>query len=129
MISGLNPTLRLFKEHRILYSNMERGLKPLLEVDNFINKYIQNKEGLEIYDKVVGKAAAVIIYNIGLQNVQAGVISQPAKDFLESRGIRVSFKRLVEKINDKTENLIESLENPGEVYKYMIKRGSIVSNY
>ncbi|ETZ18538.1 hypothetical protein BDCR2A_00511 [Borrelia duttonii CR2A] len=93
MISGLNPTLRLFKEHRILYSNMERGLKPLLEVDNFINKYIQNKEGLEIYDKIVGKAAAVIIYNIGLQNVQAGVISQPAKDFLESRGIRVSFKK------------------------------------
>ncbi|UPA10589.1 DUF1893 domain-containing protein [Borrelia parkeri] len=128
MISGLNPTLKLFKEHRILYSNMERGLKPLLEVDNFINKYIQNKEGLEIYDKVVGKAAAVIIYNIGLQNVQAGVISQPAKDFLESRGIRVSFKRLVEKINDKTENLIESLENPEEVYKYLIKRGIIVSN-
>ncbi|ANF33899.1 MULTISPECIES: DUF1893 domain-containing protein [Borrelia] len=128
MISGLNPTLKLFKEHRILYSNMERGLKPLLEVDNFINKYIQNKEGLEIYDKVVGKAAAVIIYNIGLQNVQAGVISQPAKDFLESRGIRVTFKRLVEKINDKTENLIESLENPEEVYKYLIKRGIIVSN-
>ncbi|AHE62750.1 DUF1893 domain-containing protein [Borrelia parkeri] len=128
MISGLNPTLKLFKEHRILYSNMERGLKPLLEVDNFINKYIQNKEGLEIYDKVVGKAAAVIIYNIGLHNVQAGVISQPAKDFLESRGIRVSFKRLVEKINDKTENLIESLENPEEVYKYLIKRGIIVSN-
>ncbi|UPA17915.1 DUF1893 domain-containing protein [Borrelia sp. MN22-0132] len=128
MISGLNPTLKLFKEHRILYSNMERGLKPLLEVDNFINKYIQNKEGLEIYDKVVGKAAAVIIYNIGLQNVQAGVISQPAKDFLESRGIRVGFKRLVEKINDKTENLIESLENPEEVYKYLIKRGIIVSN-
>ncbi|ACH93372.1 MULTISPECIES: DUF1893 domain-containing protein [Borrelia] len=129
MISGLNPTLRLFKEHRILYSNMERGLKPLLEVDNFINKYIQNKEGLEIYDKIVGKAAAVIIYNIGLQNVQAGVISQPAKDFLESRGIRVSFKKLVERINDKTENLIESLENPEEVYKYLIKRGIIVSNF
>ncbi|BDU62896.1 hypothetical protein BOFE_04360 [Candidatus Borrelia fainii] len=128
MISGLNPTLKLFKEHRILYSNMERGLKPLLEVDNFINKYIQNKEGLEIYDKVVGKAAAVIIYNIGLQNVKAGVISQPAKDFLESRGIRVSFKRLVEKINDKIESLIESLENPEEVYKYLIKRGIIVSN-
>ncbi|WP_082020242.1 DUF1893 domain-containing protein, partial [Borrelia crocidurae] len=126
---GLNPTLRLFKEHRILYSNMERGLKPLLEVDNFINKYIQNKEGLEIYDKIVGKAAAVIIYNIGLQNVQAGVISQPAKDFLESRGIRVSFKKLVERINDKTENLIESLENPEEVYKYLIKRGIIVSNF
>ncbi|AHH10600.1 DUF1893 domain-containing protein [Borrelia coriaceae] len=129
MISGLNPTLKLFKEHRILYSNMERGLKPLLEVDNFINKYIQNKEGLEIYDKVVGKASAIIIYNIGLQNVQAGVISQPAKDFLESRGIRVSFRKLVEKINDKTENLIESLENPEEVYKYMIKRGIIVSNF
>ncbi|BCR21855.1 DUF1893 domain-containing protein [Borrelia sp. HM] len=128
MISGLNPKLRLFKEHRILYSNMERGLKPLLEVDNFINKYIQNKEGLEIYDKVVGKAAAVIIYNIGFQNVHAGVISQVAKDFLESRGIRVSFKRLVEKINDKTENLIESLENPEEIYKYLIKRGIIVSN-
>ena len=128
MISGLNPKLRLFKEHRILYSNMERGLKPLLEVDNFINKYIQNKEGLEIYDKVVGKAAAVIIYNIGFQNVHAGVISQVAKDFLESKGIRVSFKKLVEKINDKTENLIESLENPEEIYKYLIKRGIIVSN-
>ncbi|AGT27404.1 DUF1893 domain-containing protein [Borrelia miyamotoi] len=128
MISGLNPKLRLLKEHRILYSNMERGLKPLLEVDNFINKYIQNKEGLEIYDKVVGKAAAVIIYNIGLQNVHASVISQSAKDFLESKGIKVSFKRLVEKINDKTENLIESLENPEEVYKYLIKRGIIISN-
>ncbi|BCR21037.1 DUF1893 domain-containing protein [Borrelia miyamotoi] len=128
MISGLNPKLRLLKEHRILYSNMERGLKPLLEVDNFINKYIQNKEGLEIYDKVVGKAAAVIIYNIGLQNVHASVISQTAKDFLESKGIKVSFKRLVEKINDKTENLIESLENPEEVYKYLIKRGIIISN-
>ncbi|AHH04980.1 hypothetical protein BmHG_00438 [Borrelia miyamotoi] len=128
MISGLNPKLRLLKEHRILYSNMERGLKPLLEVDNFINKYIQNKEGLEIYDKVVGKAAAVIIYNIGLQNVHASVISQSAKDFLESKGIKVSFKRLVDKINDKTENLIESLENPEEVYKYLIKRGIIISN-
>ena len=47
---------------------------------------------------------------------------------LESRGIKVTFKKLVERINDKAENLIESLENPEEVYKYMIKSGIIMNN-
>ncbi len=57
-----------------------------------------------------------------------GLFLNPQRIFLESRGIKVAYKKLVEKINDRAESLIESLENPEEVYKYMIKRGIIVNN-
>lgn len=117
---GYKPTLLLYKNHKILFSNMGENLEPLVELNNFITRYVQNKEGLLVHDKIVGKASAVLLLKIGIKRVKADTLSEAARIVLEENNIEYEYKKLVPRINNKLEEAIESIDNPEDVYNYLI---------
>lgn len=117
---GYKPTLLLYKNHKILFSNMGENLEPLVELNNFISRYVQNREGLLVHDRVVGKAAAVLLLKIGIKRVKADTLSEAARIVLEENNIEYEYKKLVSRINNRLEEAIESIDNPEDVYNYLI---------
>lgn len=117
---GYKPTLLLYKNHKILFSNMGENLEPLVELNNFISRYVQNREGLLVHDRVVGKASAVLLLKIGIKRVKADTLSEAARIVLEENNIEYEYKKLVSRINNKLEEAIESIDNPEDVYNYLI---------
>lgn len=80
------------------------GVKPLL----------QNYEELAdaiVYDKIIGKAAAVICVNAGAKKVYGKLMSKPAKEYLKKNGIKFSYDMLVDKIQNRAGDGICPLEN------------------
>lgn len=94
LISGQH-TCVLCKHSKVLTDN-RRGVKPLLDLLE------QDLTGFSAADKVVGKAAALLYRLIGIAELYAGVISEPAIRVLEAGGISVFYDIKVPAIRNRT---------------------------
>lgn len=75
----------------ITFKSKETGVRPLLDWLYSGNKYT----GWRLCDKVVGKAAAFLHIILGVREIYAGVISEPAKALLEENNITVNADTIV----------------------------------
>lgn len=74
-----------------VYTSRQRGVLPLVS-------YLDSGEdftGFSAADKVVGKGAAFLYCLLGVKEVWASVISQPALEVLQTHHIRVQYEVLV----------------------------------
>lgn len=117
---GFKPTLYLYKNHKVLFSNIGRNLEPLIELNNFISRYVQNREGLLVHDKVIGKAAAVFLIKINIKKVRADVMSESARVLLEENNVDYQYKKLVPHINNKLESILEEIRDPNDIFNYLL---------
>ena len=90
-----NHTCVFCKGSHILTDD-RRGVKPLLELME------RKLDGYCAADKVVGKAAAMLYRLMGITELYAHVISEPAIAVLESGGIRVFYNEKVPAIRNRT---------------------------
>lgn len=101
----------------VMFKSKEKGVQPLLDWMNSGNNYM----GYMIADKVVGRAAAFIDIAMGIREVYAEVISEPAKELLERNHIEVTADTVVPDIlnSDKSdrcplEKAVDGIENAGD---------------
>lgn len=75
--------------------SFDRGIRPLLDL------YTNEPELLRdstVADKVIGKAAALILAVAGIRELYARLISRPALEVLEKQGITVVYQTLTDNI-------------------------------
>ncbi|MCX4354888.1 MAG: DUF1893 domain-containing protein [Oscillospiraceae bacterium] len=75
----------------IMFKSKDKGLQPLLDWLYSGNKYA----GWRLCDKVVGRAAAYLHIILGVREIYADVISQPAKELLEENNVTVNAGEIV----------------------------------
>ena len=93
LLKDNNYTCVLCKGETV-YTFFDRGVAPIL-------KLIENNtdvSGFSVVDKVIGKAAAMLFSMVGVKEIFTDIISIPAKQYLEQKGIALSFNALTEKI-------------------------------
>lgn len=105
------------------YSSRDRGVKPLL---CWLNSDI-DLEGAVVADKVVGKAAAFLYVLLKVEQVYAGVLSEPALKVLEGYNIKVSFGQKVSAIRNRDntgfcpmETAVWDVDNPKEAHQVIL---------
>jgi len=102
-------SLALVDENKIIFFSKEHGLKPLWDC---LEDYRHEKKSLILYDKVIGLAAAKLINASGIISaIQALLISQPAKEYLEENNIKTEAEVTVANILTKDRRSI----CPGEI--------------
>lgn len=77
-----------------------RGVKPLVQL-------LESRRGLEGYsaaDKVVGRATAFLYLLLGVTSIYAHVISRPALELLQCRGVAVEYETLTDNIINRQGN-------------------------
>lgn len=83
----------LVKESKKFFS-FEKGVKPLY---SFVTSG-ENFNGFVAFDKVVGKATAFLYIILGVKEINALVISEPALMLLQENNITVFYDKKVENI-------------------------------
>lgn len=86
-------TLVIKKSGRIIFESELKGLRPLAE---FIN--VHDLEGYEVYDKVIGEAAARVYCFFRVKKADCELISESAVKRFENAKIMFSYKQKVEQI-------------------------------
>lgn len=82
----------IVKNGSIIVESKDRGIKPIFDV------YTKSKEhliGATVADKVIGKAAAMILLNGGIKSLYAELISESAINIFKTSGINVEYTKKV----------------------------------
>lgn len=92
----------LVKEGVVLKKSKEKGVKPILDV---YKEGISLFEGGAVADKVIGRAAAILLREGKVTKVYGELMSEEAINVLESGNIEYSYNKKVENIlnRDKTD--------------------------
>ncbi len=118
----MENTLEIYQGEKMIYSNVKKWLYPLFDLEIFINKNSINPEKLFLKDKIIGKAAAILIVRMGIKSVYTKIISRPAKEYFEINKIKFEYDEMIEKVKCMTESMFEKINDIEEGYKILKER-------
>ena len=94
-----DATCVVVKNGNTYYSN-EKGIKPLMEWLKQDKDFLQNAF---VADKVIGKAAAMIMIYGGVKAIYGSLVSEHTVSFLENSGVEFYFDKNVPYILNRTQ--------------------------
>lgn len=78
-------TLRVYEDSKLIFDSDKDRLLPLVE---YIDKFASKHRDVVIFDKIMGRAAALLCVKANCQEVYSPLGSQLAIELLEQRGIK-----------------------------------------
>jgi len=114
--------LRLFSGVELVFSSTGRWLHPLFELEEFMKTAGLQPASLRLEDKIVGKAAAMLMLRMGFRTVHGATMSRLARDFFDRHGARYTYDRLVERIDCQTEALLADVDDLEHAYELLAER-------
>jgi hypothetical protein len=115
-------TLEVRQNGRLVFASDGKWLHPLLDLERFLQAGAFDPASLTLRDKIVGRAAALLIARLRIPAVHAGLISRLGERALASRGVRVTWDRIVDRIECQTEGLLENVDDPEEAHRIVVER-------
>jgi hypothetical protein len=122
MTTVQEPTLTVLYEGSPIFTSHGKWLHPLFELEEYLAEHPIQPENLILQDKIIGKAAALLILRMGFQTIKAGVLSRLGEAVLQRHGIAYTSEQLVDRIHCQTEELLATVEDPEEAYQLVKAR-------
>ena len=123
LLSG-NHTIVVKKDDKV-FTSSDRGVKPLLHLLEDEKGFL---DGASVADKVIGKAAALLMVLGGIKEVHTNVISEPAVEVFEKHHIPYFYEEKVKRIINRKgdglcpmETLCMDVEEPSEAFEKIKK--------
>lgn len=108
----------VIQDGKIVHMGTGRGVSPLILL---YQEQVELLSRATVVDKIIGKAAAMLLVLGGVSKVHALTMSIAAKDYLTKHGIAVSYERLIDVIANRNrdgicsvERSVLALEDPAE---------------
>lgn len=126
-------SLQIFNNETLIYESNGKWLHPLFDFENFLKTYDGPKDNLAIHDTVIGKAAAVLTLRAGITKINAELISELAKNYIEevnnslpqNKKVDLQYSNIVPKILCATETQLENLHDSEQMYHLLRKRANL----
>ena len=116
-------SLCVFHHEEMIFSHNGKWLHPLFELELFLSGRPIDPRELSVRDKIVGKAAAMLMVRMGIRRVHARTLSEPGLEVYRSFGVEVSYDLLVPRIQCQTETILENIDDPEEASIFLLRRG------
>ena len=118
-------SLELKFESKIIFSSNGKWLHPLFDLEDFLNNNSYDPAKLILYDKIIGKASALMIIRLGIKKVKGGIVSKPAETAFRKWNVEYSTEKQVNFIDCKTEQILTDISDPEEVYNLIKVRAGL----
>ena len=125
----MNHTLEVYQGNNLIFFSDGKWLHPLLDFQKFLSQHNYNRAALIVNDKIIGRAAALLIVHLGIKKVNAAILSKPGKEALEFHGIQFEFEQLVDRIQCRTEALLKDEFNAERAYQLIYELAHQTSQY
>jgi hypothetical protein len=94
-----DDTLWVCRGDKLLFTSAKDGLLPLVD---YIDKFASQEEGVIVFDRVVGNAAALLLVNAACREVYSPLGSELAAKTLSSHAVEYHFSETVPYIRDRS---------------------------
>ena len=118
----MEHSFEVYQDQRLIFYSDEHWLYPLLSFETFLEKSRMHSEELLIKDKIVGKAAALLLVRLNIKNVHAVMLSELGEAVLKQWDISYTYQNLVERIDCQTENILLEVNDPGKAFQIIKAR-------
>jgi hypothetical protein len=117
-------SLMIYDEKELIYSSNKDGIRPHLDAIELLGDKLHGKI---MVDKIVGRAAALLMLYSQAREIHALVLSSPAKKVLEGK-VEYVYNKLVDQIKTRDgriycpfEKMVQNINDPIEAY-YIIQK-------
>ena len=118
----MDHSLEVYSDNNMIFHSDKHWLHPLFELEQFLKNKNYNSTELLVKDKIIGKAAALLLSYLGIGAVQAELMSELGKEVLERYDIKYEYERLVDRIICATEEILKKEFDPQKAYVLLKKR-------
>ncbi len=118
----MEHTLEVFTGETLVFFSNGKWLYPLFELEDFLATGRYEPATLTVSDKIIGKAAALLVIRLGIRDVRAGIMSKLGMAVLKTHGIHYEYSSLVERIDCETEEILANECDPEKAYIMLKKR-------
>jgi len=122
--SGLS--LMVYNGDSIIFQSSSKGIRPHLEAITALGTHLK---GALIVDKIVGRAAALLILYSGAAEVHADVISRGGRELLEHAGVTLTYVEETEHIKTVDgriycpfEAMVQGIDDPTRAYHAIVEK-------
>lgn len=116
------PSMQVLLDDQVLFSSTGKWLYPLFDLEDYLKEHPNLLQNATVWDKVIGKAAALLILRMGGNRIHGVLMSKLAADVLEKAGVAHSFDTLVPQIDCQTEGILQDIVDPDKAYEILCKR-------
>jgi Domain of unknown function (DUF1893) len=116
MAAMKEPTLTVLHDDTSIFTSYGKWLHPLFELEAHLAEHPISPERLILQDKIIGKAAALLIHRLGFRTVKVGILSKVGEAVLQRHEIAYTYEQLVDRIHCQTEELLAEVEDPEDAY-------------
>ncbi|MGQ9679995.1 MAG: DUF1893 domain-containing protein [Candidatus Bathyarchaeia archaeon] len=120
-------SLIIYKDGEIIFESDSRGVRPHIEALEKLGR--ENLKGTIMLDKIVGRAAALLILYSGASKVYALLVSSGARNLLESREVGLIYREETPFIKVKDgvilcpfERMVQDVSDPEHAYEIITSR-------
>src|ERR1043166_3120815 len=99
MTTAQAPTLIVFCNGTLIFTSYGTWLYPLFELEAYLADHSIEPAQLTLQDKIIGKAAALLIHRLGFRTIKAGVLSRLGEAVLQRHGLAYIYEQLVDRIH------------------------------
>lgn len=117
-----STSLLVIRDDEIIFQSDGKWLYPLFDLEDYLNNTQHNLEKTIVWDKVIGKASALLLLYLKAERVHGELISDLAFEVFEHFQIPLSYDQRVPRIKCKTETLLLDINDPDQAYQNLCKR-------
>ena len=123
LIALENASFVLIRDGHIVHTADGRGVRPIM---NLLDTKPELLRGAVVVDKIIGKAAALLLDLGGARRVYGELISVRARDYLQAHSMRPSYGRCIDVISNRTgdgicplERAVKDVDDPEQARKVL----------
>lgn len=121
----MEHTLEVYQDATLIFHSDGTWLYPLFDLESFMAETDVNPADLIVHDKIVGRAAALLMVHLELGEVHAELMSRLGREALRYHNVPHTHKQLVDRITCQTERLLENEFDPKAAYRRLKERANL----
>lgn len=118
----MKHNLEVYREGTLIFFSDAHWLYPLFELEAFLRDTTICAADLFVKDKIIGRAAALLLVRLGIKEVRGELMSKLASEALDRYGVYYTYKKLVDRIICATEDILKEEFDPERAYTILKMR-------
>ena len=115
-------SLQVIVNQEIVFQSNGKWLYPIFDLEDHLQNNPVNMAEAMIRDKVIGKAAALLLIRLDPKSIHGDVMSDLAIDVLMQFDCLFSYDKRVARIDCETEEILMPVNDPEAAHKILCKR-------
>jgi hypothetical protein len=118
----MEHSLLVYHNRELIFYSDEKWLHPLLDLEAFLKRNHFNPQHLLVHDKIVGRAAALLIARLKIGRVKAEKLSIAGQAALEHFNIPYTYQELLNHVACETEKILLDELDPEKAHQLILGR-------